>query len=322
MPYYAYHGPLHNLRKVWTKYAESMIIAGELMLPPTPTFIRRRSSKKKTMEEGETPKAGTPSPTVALFLLLLSLLLLSLLPSFMLFKLVGSTAVLSKKGVKIAFRFLRRVKINEIRPLSLSLHGISFYGLDAVDGPERGRLSSISDICTSFRIPTLNNPYFATFHIEDIRHFGPLASGQCRTLIARIRLPRKDQTWLRLHIEELHVTVRDVIPPVVVDRLRENLLRTVVLGEVMRLNKFVATVDHSLIWTGQGISASAKAWGYEVNVLGRTYDFGYLRGNLLRRWHNGSHGRLSLRARHFLWRKKDVDESLGWENLRALWVWL
>lgn len=246
---------------------------------------------------------------------LIILLLLFLFPSLILIKLVNSTTVQSKKGVKVAFRILRRVKINEIRPLNLSLHGITFYGLGAYEGPEHGRISSVADLYISFRIPSIQNPYFATLHFKNLRHFGPLSSGQCCTLIARIRLPRRDQTWIRLHIDGLRVTVRDVIPPLVVDRLRENLLRTIFLGEVTKVNDFVMVVDSSLIWAGQGISATAEARGYEVNVLGRTYDFGSLKGSLLRHWDTG-HGRFSLYANHFLWRKRGVDESIGWKNLK------
>ncbi|GJJ15010.1 hypothetical protein Clacol_009282 [Clathrus columnatus] len=228
---------------------------------------------------------------------------------------IGSMTGRSRNGIRVAFRMLGRVKINSIEFSTLSLHGVSFYGLDAKEGIEQGRISSVAHLYLSLRIPTIYNPFFATIHIDGIRHFGPLGSGRCSTLVARLRLPRRNQTWMKLYVNDLNITVRDVIPPVVVDRLRENLLRTIFLGDVIKLDDFMMVIDSSLIWSGQGVSAVGEAQGYEVNVLGRTYDFGILKGTLLRHWQTG-HGRFSLYTMNFLWYKTGVDESLGWQNLK------
>ncbi|KAF8523949.1 hypothetical protein BU17DRAFT_85436 [Hysterangium stoloniferum] len=206
---------------------------------------------------------------------------------------------------------LRCISIHELHLSTLSVHGISYYSLDE----EGGWITRLASVKLALHIPTLDDPYFATVDMTGLRHCGPLGSGHCNSLTLRVRLPRRDQTWLRVRIDHIQATARKSVPPFVIDKLRENILRAIVLGRVVHLDDFYLGVDTSLVWSGKGVSAIGEADGFKVTIAERTYDFKKLDGILHQHW-DQKHGRLAIAVDNVVWCKTDVDETGGRDGLR------
>jgi len=81
-----------------------------------------------------------------------------------------------------------------------------------------------------------------------------------------------------------------------------------VLGEVQRLDDFVLAANSRLLWSGEGVGIVAEARGYEVTITGRKYEFGRLKGSLMRNW-DTSQGVFLLIAEDVLWHKQGVDDT-------------
>jgi hypothetical protein len=220
---------------------------------------------------------------------------------------LGIVVALSLAAQQLLFclHILRRTRYHDVRLLERSIYGITYHARDG----DTGIICSVGQLRLSLRLPTLSNPHFCKIEFYDVRYYGPWASGCCAALKANLRLPRLDESWCTARIDDLRLTVRssEHIPDVIA-RLRENLLRTIALGDVQKLEHFASAADTRLLWSGEGLGVVAEARGYEVTIYGRMYEFGRLKGSLMRNW-DTEEGRFLLEGENIQWYKVALNSS-------------